>query len=109
MPEDKFRQGMVLFYDQKAGIIEEWEKGYRFIYDEQFIKGKKAISVSLPVTQAVHESPHLFPFFMGLLPEGWYLDIVTRKMKIDKNDAFGLLLSTCQETIGAVSVHKIGS
>lgn len=44
---------------------------------------------------------------MGLLPEGWYLDIISSSLKIDKKDYFGLLIATCRETIGAISIEKI--
>lgn len=104
MQKNKLRHGIVLYNTELAGIIEETEKGYRFTYDESFIKKNRVISSSLPVKNKTFESTELFSFFVGLLPEGWYLDIVSATLKIDKNDAFGLLLATCKDTIGAVSI-----
>jgi serine/threonine-protein kinase HipA len=49
----------------------------------------------------------LFPFFDGLIPEGWLLNIASESWKINKLDRMGLLLACCQNTIGAVSVHPI--
>jgi serine/threonine-protein kinase HipA len=43
---------------------------------------------------------------LGLLPEGWYLDLASKKLKIDKDDKFGLLLATCKDTVGAVSIRQ---
>ena len=106
MKKIKFRKAIVVCLDEKAGIIEKIEGGYRFTYDSEFIKKNKPISVSLPITKQIYESINLFPFFLGLLPEGWYLDIVTKKLKIDKNDNFGILLATCKETIGAVTIEE---
>ena len=107
MEESKFRKATIMFQDQEAGIIEETEAGYRFTYGDEFIKKNHAISVSLPTAQKVYEDSELFPFFVGLLPEGWYLDVVSKTLKIDQKDRFGILLSTCQDTCGAVWIKEI--
>lgn len=107
MKTASFRKAVVIFGGEKAGVIEEIKNGYRFIYEDEFIKKNKSISISLPSTQKIYESSELPPFFLGLLPEGWYLEIVSKKLKIDKQDAFGLLLATCKDTIGAVSVEEL--
>ena len=46
----------------------------------------------------------LFPFFDGLIPEGWLLDIAERNWKINNRDRMSLLLACCRDCIGAVSV-----
>lgn len=107
MIENKFRKAIVLFNNERAGLLEEIKDGYRFTYDSEFIKNKKSISISLPIAKNFYESTHLFSFFLGLLPEGWYLDLVCKTLKIDKDDAFGILLATCKDTIGAVTVKEI--
>ena len=63
--------------------------------------------MSLPKEEKVFESETLFSFFLGLLPEGWYLNIVSKVMKIDEGDKFSILLATCQDTIGAVTIKEI--
>ena len=103
----RHRKAKVLFKNELAGMIEETENGYRFTYNGEFAKNKIPISVSLPLRAEPYESKTLFSFFEGLLPEGWYMDLVSSKLKIDKNDHFGLLLATCQDTIGAVSIEAI--
>lgn len=102
----KHRKGIVKYKQELAGVIEETDSGYRFTYEDEFLKKSLAISFSLPITNKIHESKELFSFFEGLLPEGWYLGIVTKNMKIDRNDKFGVLLATCKDTIGAVSVEE---
>ena len=102
-----YRKALVFFKDMEAGVLEEYERGFRFTYNEDFKKKGMSISLSLPLLGSPHESSELFPFFVGLLPEGWYLDIVSTSLKIDKNDTFGLLLSTCGDTTGAVSIKEI--
>ena len=61
----------------------------------------------MPVRKQVYRSNRLFPFFDGLIPEGWLLNIATESWKIQSNDRMGLLLACCQNCIGAVSVHPI--
>ncbi|HBM17527.1 MAG TPA: HipA-like protein [Lentisphaeria bacterium] len=101
------RKGEVYQHSQLAGIISEIEYGYSFQYDEQFLKTGTAISFSLPLQKEPYKSNKLFPFFEGLLPEGWTLNIYLSVLKIDEDDKFGLLLATCQDCIGAVSIKEI--
>ena len=97
----------VFFKDKRAGFLYQTEKGYTFTYDEDFLKENTPISVSLPLRKESYESKELFPFFSGLLPEGWYLDLVLAKQKIERNNQFGILLATAgADTIGAVNVRK---
>ena len=49
----------------------------------------------------------LFPFFDGLIPEGWLLDIAEKNWKIDVRDRMSLLLACCKDCIGAVGVEPI--
>ena len=49
----------------------------------------------------------LFPFFDGLIPEGWLLEIAIDKWGLKRNDRMGLLLSVCEDTIGAVGVREV--
>ena len=37
--------------------------------------------------------------------EGWFLGVVCRNWKIDRNDQFGLLLSACKDCIGDVRIR----
>ena len=49
----------------------------------------------------------LFPFFDGLIPEGWLLDIAEQSWKISSRDRMALLLACCKDCIGDVSVIAI--
>ncbi|MDD5670750.1 MAG: HipA N-terminal domain-containing protein [Candidatus Omnitrophica bacterium] len=102
-----FRKAQVNYNNQLAGYLWEIENGFRFVYDEDYLRAGQPVSVSLPLRQEPYEAKELFSFFQGLLPEGWYLDIVSATAKIDTNDSFGLLLATTGDTIGAVTVHKV--
>jgi len=107
MTETAYRRGLVHCYGIRAGIIEETESGYRFTYDAEYLSqpGVRPVSLTMPLTSEPFESKTLFPFFDGLIPEGWLLDIVTRNWKVDIRDRFGLLLVCCRDTIGAVGVE----
>ncbi len=103
------RKGRVLLKDKPAGIIEETEPGFRFTYDPEFLSSGQTVAVTLPLQPEPFESDRLFPFFEGLLPEGWYKAIVCRTLKIDEEDSFGLLIRACGDCVGAVSIKEIDS
>ena len=104
------RKGIVYLYDVKAGIISEDSDGiFRFEYDKEYALRKDALPVSstMPITDSIYESDRLFPFFDGLIPEGWLLDIAQESWKLNPRDRMGLLLSCCRKCIGAVSVEEV--
>lgn len=103
-----FRKANIYVNDLLAGILMETDQGYSFSYDEKYIASNgKQISLTLPIRKEPYTSHILFPFFDGLIPEGWLLDIVTKNWKIDTKDRFGLLLVSCKDSIGNVSVEEI--
>lgn len=106
MSEKTFRKAKVNYNDQLAGYLWETENGFRFVYDQNYLLTGRPISISLPLRKEPYESKALFSFFQGLLPEGWYLHIVSAVSKIDMNDSFAFLLATTSDTIGAVTVHQ---
>lgn len=104
------RQGIVKYNHELAGVLTENDNGeYLFMYDEQYIQKypDQFITFLMPVTKRPYQSKRLFPFFDGLIPEGWLLNIAAESWKINKNDRMGLLLACCQNAIGAVSVHPL--
>lgn len=106
MSQEQGRRATVQYNGRVAGFLSETATGYRFSYDKDYLRTGEAISVSLPLREEPYESRELFSFFRGLLPEGWYLAIVSATAKIDAQDAFGILLATTADTTGAVTVHK---
>ncbi|MBP5751348.1 MAG: HipA N-terminal domain-containing protein [Treponema sp.] len=63
------------------------------------------VSLTLPLREEVYVSNTLFPFFDGLIPEGWLLDVVERNWKLDGRDRFGLMLVACRDCIGDVRIE----
>ncbi len=102
------RQGKVFYDGLFAGVITEDENGFEFSYDEIYLKDEnsKPISLILPLRKEPYKSKIIFPFFDGLIPEGWLLDIAEKNWKINQRDRMGLLLTFCKDCIGAVSVEQ---
>lgn len=100
------KKGLVYFQEMLAGIIAETDEGYEFSYQTEYLENKNArpVSLTLPLSSQKYESKVLFAFFDGLIPEGWLLDLATTHWKVKSNDRFELLLLTCRDTIGAVTV-----
>jgi len=104
------RQALIKYNHVDCGILKELDSGeYEFTYYAAHIKNHSdlLINFNMPVRKQPYLSKRLFPFFDGLIPEGWLLNIASESWKINKMDRMGLLLACCQNTIGAVSVHPI--
>ncbi len=104
------RRAQVFSNGVLAGMLTETDSGkYIFCYDDSFLIDEKqtAISLSFPKSQREFTSETLFPFFFNMLSEGTNKAIQCQTLKIDENDAFGLLLATAHtDTIGAIIVKK---
>ena len=100
------RRAIVRLDGHPVGELVETDSGSRFTYDESWLSrsGAVPISLTLPLRAEPYDWPGLHPFFENLLPEGWLLGIATSKLKIAPNDAFGLLLATCADCVGAVEI-----
>lgn len=104
------RRGEIYYDDVLAGILTETDDGeYTFIYNDEYILKYPGqfLTFSMPVGNKEYRDKRLFPFFDGLIPEGWLLDIAAKSWKINLNDRMGLLLACCRNCIGAVGVKPI--
>lgn len=100
------RKALVYYHDNLAGYLTETDEGYSFIYDKTYLLSINSmpISFTLPLQIQSFESKTLFPFFDGLIPEGWLLNVGQNYWKLKGNDRFELLVTLCRDTIGAVSI-----
>jgi serine/threonine-protein kinase HipA len=105
------RKAEVKIYNTTAGWLVEDENGYHFNYDSSYLNSSNAepISLTLPLKEQPYTSKILFPFFDGLIPEGWLLDIAQNNWKLNPRDRMGLLMACCKDCIGAVSVHPLNN
>jgi serine/threonine-protein kinase HipA len=104
------RQATIYYKDIIAGILTETDEGdYLFAYDADYQQNYRGqfLTFTMPVTGEPYRDKRLFPFFEGLIPEGWLLDIATQTWKLNQNDRMGLLLACCRDCIGAVSVEPL--
>ena len=103
-----FRTGSVYVQNRYAGVIGETDEGYRFTYDEEYMASDNSLPVciNMPCRSEAYESSILFPFFDGLIPEGWLLNVSAKNWKLDRSDRFGLLLVCCEDCIGDVAVRE---
>lgn len=100
------RQADVWVGDLKAGYLSEIDEGYLFYYQLDYLSEPSAtpVSLTLPLREQPYVSTVLFPFFDGLIPEGWLLEIAEHNWKLRSTDRFGLLLACCRDCIGNVSI-----
>lgn len=100
------KRALIFYRDLLAGKLSESDEGYVFQYDKAYLSRPDAepISLTLPLRNDAYQSPVLFPFFDGLIPEGWLLDVALRNTDISILDRMSLLLLCCKDCIGAVSV-----
>ena len=103
------RKAAIKVENQFSGWLTQDEQGYHFVYDEFYVKQSDArpVSLTLPLTVVPYFSKVLFPFFDGLIPEGWLLDIAEKNWKLNPRDRMGLLLACCKDCIGVVSVEAV--
>jgi len=103
------KKAQVLYDGKLAAVLSETDDGYTLEYDAQYLEqaNSKPVSLTLPKQKETYTSKTLFAFFDGLIPEGWLLDIAVDQWKVKANDRFELLLATCRDSIGAVTVLPI--
>lgn len=103
------RRAIVKIEDQLAGWLTQDELGYHFVYDSTYAKlpNAKPVSLTLPLSADAYTSNVLFPFFDGLIPEGWLLDVAEKNWKLNSRDRMGLLLACCKDCIGSVSIEEV--
>ncbi|MDR2816717.1 MAG: HipA N-terminal domain-containing protein [Proteiniphilum sp.] len=91
------KQAAVYMYTSLAGILTEDENGYTFAYDKRYLEKEnaEAISLTMPLTDKPYLNNVLHPFFDGLIPEGWLLDIAGKNWDINNRDRMSLLLVCC--------------
>ena len=74
------KKAKVYMHEIWAGTLIEDDDGFHYKYEEEYLNNENAepISLTLPIKSSKYSSKILFPFFDGLIPEGWLLDIVEK-------------------------------
>lgn len=100
------KKAKVYVNNREAGVLTEDDNGFTFRYHDSYLGSDEAeaVSLTLPLRTEEYRDKVLFPFFDGLIPEGWLLNIAENSWKINQRDRMSLLLACCKDCIGAVSV-----
>lgn len=105
------RQLNVFVNDRKAGLLTEETpgRGYTFAYAKDYLSADSpAVSVTLPKREEPYKSEFLFPFFANIIPEGANRKAICRKLRIDEDDLFGILMAMAgKDFIGAVELKRV--
>ena len=100
------RLGKVFVKNIYAGNISQDENGFLFTYTHEYIKNNTLpVSLTLPLREESYSNGTLFPFFDGLIPEGWLLNLVEINWKVNERDRMGLLLAACRDCVGDVHIE----
>lgn len=105
------RKAKVLFKNEEAGILTQHDDGsFSFRYHDNWMSNsdRPSISLTLPKHEKEFHANYLFPFFYSMLPEGSNKQVVCKLNRIDREDYFGLLMTTAKhDSIGAVRIIKL--
>ena len=99
------KRANIYFKNVLAGVLIEGDDGYEFCYLPEYLASDEAkpVSLTMPLRKEVYRSNVLFPFFDGLIPEGWLLDVALRNTDISLLDRMSLLILHCKDCIGTES------
>jgi HipA-like protein len=104
-------KGAVYQNGMMAGVLEEVSGGYVFEYEKKYFEDERCpnISLSLPKNKIRYQSPYLFPFFAGLLPDGENRRMLDRYVYFEhrRNDFLFLLQVATTDTVGTVTLNVI--
>lgn len=100
------KKGWVYKKDIAAGLIQEDEEGFSFQYSDTYLESPKygPVSRTLPLRKEPFHDNNMLPFFDGLIPEGWLLEVAIENWKLNRRDRMELLLFLCRDCIGDISV-----
>lgn len=100
------RTAKVFNFGVHCGYLEEVKRGkeYKFTYLEEY--NGMPISLTMPIDKKFYFFNEFPPFFDGLLPEGFNLNELCKRMKIDKDDSFSQLLLVGKDVVGSVTVES---
>jgi serine/threonine-protein kinase HipA len=98
----------VFFNDRRVGYLSKTKDGFIFKYDKDFLDSSDCfpIAYNFPLKSEEFTSKKLFPFFEGLVSEGWLLKIQSQSLKIDERDFFSMLIENGEDLIGGIRIKK---
>lgn len=100
------KKGNVFKKELLVGKIWEDENGFHFQYNETYLNDPVygEVSKTLPLRSEEYIDKTILPFFDGLIPEGWFLQLAIDNWKLDPRNRMSLLLNLCKDCIGDISI-----
>jgi serine/threonine-protein kinase HipA len=98
------REASVFQLGVLAGTLREEEDGTFSFYYEAGYQGPP-VSLTMPVRSEPYIYTRFPPFFEGLLPEGYQLEALLQKAKLDRHDYFAQLVQVGADLVGSVTVE----
>ena len=100
------REAEVFVEGTLAGILEEVERGKKYVFRYSEAYAGRPVSLAMPTTKREYVYESFPPFFDGVLPEGVMLEALLKQRKIDRNDFFAQLVAVGEDLVGAVIVKE---
>lgn len=102
------KRAKVFNNDVLCGYLIQDDDGYTFRYLDEYLMRNdcRPISLTLPLNHKEYHSSFLFPFFDGLIPEGWLLYLTLKSYNLDSRNRFDILLKTGKDTMGSVTIEE---
>ncbi|MBU2646918.1 HipA N-terminal domain-containing protein [bacterium] len=101
------RKCVVFQKNIQSGYLLEHQQNVQ--YEFQYLSGYQGDPISLAMP--VRDEPYLFDrfpsFFDGLLPEGYQLAALLKRLKIDRDDPFSQLMAIGKDMVGSVTVEEV--
>ena len=101
------RKAKVFVNYMEAGILTELNFGNKYVFEYTEGYSGMPVSLTMPLSDKVHEFSSFPPFFEGLLPEGHQLEGLLKFGKVDRNDFFAQLLAVGDDMLGNVTVKEV--
>ncbi|MBT6612879.1 MAG: toxin HipA [Deltaproteobacteria bacterium] len=90
-----------------AGHLTEHQKNSRYEYQYLPDYSGLPISLTIPIQKTSYWFDAFPSFFDGLLPEGYQLEALVRRLKIDRDDSFSQLVTTGKDMVGSITVEEV--
>jgi len=97
---------LISVHGNDAGLLRyDDDSAYTFEYLDEY--DGPPVSLTMPVSKEAYAYTRFPPFFDGLLPEGWQLEALLRRAKLDRHDYMGQLSVVGDDPVGAVTVTRV--
>jgi serine/threonine-protein kinase HipA len=101
------RKCLIRQNDVSSGQLTEHQQNLRYEFQYFPEYHGPPISLTLPIQKESYWFDQFPPFFDGLLPEGYQLEALLRRLKIDRDDPISQLITTGGDLVGSVTVEEV--